>query len=150
MMLRLVVPIAFLWALGLAHAFAEDRPVIGYVKTLDGDVQVVRADARGPLKLGDSIRLGDVVETGDKGTLGITFRDDCRVSLGPKSQLALREFAFDPYQQKYHFLVRLARGTMLYISGRIAKLSPQSTSIETPVATVAVRGTRFLARVKGE
>jgi hypothetical protein len=141
---------ALLWALGSVCAFAEDRPVIGYVKTVDGDAQVVRPDGRGLLKLGDAIRLGDTVETGDGGTLGITFRDDCRVSLGPKSQLALREFAFDPYQQKYHFLVRLARGTMLYISGLIAKLSPQSISIETPVATVAVRGTRFLARVKGE
>ena len=39
---------------------------------------------------------------------------------------------------------------LLYVSGVIAKLSPDSVKVRTPVATVAVRGTRFLADVKGD
>lgn len=39
---------------------------------------------------------------------------------------------------------------MHYISGVIAKLSPDAVKVRTPVATVAVRGTRFLAKVEGD
>jgi hypothetical protein len=41
----------------------------------------------------------------------------------------------------------MVQGTAVYISGIIAKLSPQSVRFETPNATIGIRGTRFLVKV---
>jgi hypothetical protein len=45
-------------------------------------------------------------------------------------------------------VLRLLAGTMQYLSGLTAKLSPGSMEVDTPTATIGVRGTRFLARVE--
>jgi len=42
----------------------------------------------------------------------------------------------------------MARGVMAFVSGSIAKLSPDAVRIETPVAILGVRGTQFLAKVE--
>ena len=59
------------------------------------------------------------------------------------------EFQFAPAEGRLAFIIDFFRGTLLYVSGVIAKLSPDSVKVRTPVATVAVRGTRFLAEVEG-
>jgi len=44
----------------------------------------------------------------------------------------------------------MVKGTFVYLSGVIAKLSPESIKLETPVGTIAIRGTRFAAKIAGE
>jgi hypothetical protein len=55
---------------------------------------------------------------------------------------------FAPARQHYGFVLRLIAGTMEYLSGLTAKLSPDSMQIETPTATIGVRGTRFVVRAE--
>ena len=59
----------------------------------------------------------------------------------------LRAFEFAPAKRRYSFVAWLGEGSLHYISGLIAKLSPGSASIQTPTGTIAVRGTDFLLRV---
>ena len=42
----------------------------------------------------------------------------------------------------------MARGVAAYVSGKIAQLAPDAVRLETPVAIVGVRGTRFVAKVQ--
>ena len=45
-------------------------------------------------------------------------------------------------------LFYLTYGCSKFVSGIISKLKPESVTIETPTATIGVRGTRFLVKVK--
>ena len=131
-----------------ADAMAQDDGV-AMVKVLEGAAFAIQSRGRQELVVGQPIYRTDVVETA-AGSVGLTFKDGTRISIGPNSRIEFKEFEFTPDENRLAFLVRIIKGTMQYISGVIAKLSPESVRIETPVATVVVRGTRFLAKVEGE
>jgi hypothetical protein len=132
----------------LASPAQADDAAIGFVKTLAGHATVIRGGTAKPVELAMPLYTRDRVETAKDGEVGITFRDDTRISLGPDSQLELPSFVFKPADKQYGFVLRLVFGTMQYLSGLTAKLAPDAMSIETPTATIAVRGTRFLVRAE--
>ena len=80
----------------------------------------------------------------------MTFRDNMVLSAGPNTRVTLATFEFVPTESKLSVLLQVARGTLQYISGLVAKLAPDAVTIETPVASIAVRGTRFVVRVEEE
>ena len=139
--------IAILLILLAMPAWADDS-AIGFVKTLTGHVTVTRAGVVRPVELAMPLYVQDRLITATDGQLGITFRDNTRISLGPDSQVDLPNFVFKPAERQYGFVLRLAFGTMQYLSGLTAKLAPDAMSIETPTATIAVRGTHFLVRAE--
>lgn len=122
---------------------------IALVKVVDGQAFALRADERSALGVGTPIFVQDVVET-EAGSVGLTFKDGSRISIGPNSRVQFTEFEFSPAEGRLAFIMDFFRGTLLYVSGVIAKLSPDAVKVQTPVATVAVRGTRFLAEVEGD
>jgi hypothetical protein len=121
---------------------------IARVKTFTGTVSIIRTEKVIPVSRDEKIYKGDTLKTGADGSLGITFRDNTLLSLGPGSIVIMNEFLFDPAQGKLSIVTRIIKGTAAYLSGIIAKLSPQSVRFETPVATVGFRGTRFLVRIE--
>lgn len=131
----------------LSAPVASAQQAIGHVKAAAGFVQVVRDGRANPVEAGAPLYRKDELITGRDGSLGVTFRDGSRIALGPTSHLSLEGFEFEPAEKKLSFLARLAHGTMHLISGVIAKLSPESVAVETPVATIAVRGTNFAIRI---
>jgi len=138
--------VAILVALGLS-ARADEAPV-GFVKTLSGTVTVTRGAMVAAAALAMSVHEHDRLETGGDGECGITFRDNTRISLGPNSRIDLEHFVFKPAAQRYGFILRLAYGTLEYISGLTEKLAPEAMSIETPGFTIGARGTRLLVRAE--
>jgi len=142
-MRRLIV--APLLALFAASA-AADEPSVALVKTVGGAAYAVRAGERVVLAPGAALYARDLIETGE-GSVGLTFTDGTRISLGPNTQLECKEYAFAPGEERLSLLVRLLRGTMMFVSGSLPKLAPDAVRVETPVATVAVRGTAFLAKI---
>jgi hypothetical protein len=93
--------------------------------------------------------IGDTLVTGRDGSLGVILRDDSSLSIGPGSRLVLRRFRFSPSEGKFELVARISRGTMAYLSGLIGRLSPEKVRIETPSATIGIRGTRFALKVGG-
>jgi hypothetical protein len=77
----------------------------------------------------------------------VILKDDTSLSLGPNSVVVVDQFLFAPAEGKLSLVTRMVQGTAVYISGIIAKLSPQSVRLETPNATIGTRGTRFLVKV---
>lgn len=128
-------------------ARAEDAP-IGFVKTLSGTATVTHGAIATAAALAMPVYENDRLETGGDGELGITFRDNTRISLGPNSRIELKHFVFNPAAEEYGFILSLAYGTLEYISGLTVKLAPDAMSIETPGFTVGARGTRFLVRAE--
>jgi hypothetical protein len=131
----------------VASAAAQDDRPMGLVKTVSGEAFILRDGHRLAALPGSALVLGDVLSTGATGALGVILRDDTILSLGPSTETHLEKFAFEPSDHKLAMVLRVTRGLFEYVSGRIAKLAPGSVRIETPVATLGVRGTRFVARI---
>jgi hypothetical protein len=121
---------------------------IGSIKTLEGTVEVMRQGSAVYPVAGTRLFVRDTINTGHDGSVGIILRDDTIFSLGPDSALDMKEFRFDPHKKDFSLVCRMLRGTFIYISGVIAKLSPESIKIETPDGTVAIRGTRLAIQIQ--
>jgi hypothetical protein len=127
-------------------AAASDGSV-GRVKTVKGTASIVRGQASLPAVVNERVLQGDTLRTGPDGSLGVILKDDTSLSLGPNSVVVVDQFLFAPAEGKLSLVTRMVQGTAVYISGIIAKLSPQSVRLETPNATIGTRGTRFLVKV---
>jgi hypothetical protein len=127
---------------------AEGAPTVGIVKIVEGTAEVQRGDQTLPASAGLALLEGDVLRTGADGRLGVVLRDDTRISLGPDTEIRIDRFLFAPAQGQLALVLKMARGVAAYVSGKIAKLSPEAVRLETPVAIVGVRGTEFAAKVE--
>src|SRR3546814_6437667 len=112
-------------------ALAQDNQV-GLVKVVAGEAFALRDDGRSALGVGAPIYVEDVLETG-AGSLGLTFKDGSRISIGPHSRVQFTAFQFAPAEGRLAFVIDFFRGTLLYVSGVIAKLSPDAVQLRTPV-----------------
>ncbi len=129
-------------------AARADDSVIGYVKTVAGTAALARGEQRVEATPGMALYVSDVFETGEDGALGMTFKDNTILTIGPDTRLALETYAFMPTEKKLGFVVALGAGTLQYISGAIARLAPDAVMVKTPAANITVRGTRFLVRAE--
>ena len=126
----------------------QPQAAAGRIKVASGSAFIVRAGALLPAQAGDMVFEADGLKTGADGRLGITLKDDTRVSLGPGSEVRLDRFLFVPAEGRLGLVLNVVRGVMAYVSGRIAKLAPDSIRLETPAAVVGVRGTTIALRVE--
>jgi len=95
---------------------------------------------------GTGIEMLDSVNT-TKGKVGITFEDSTKVEVNENSKLVIDDFVYDPKKGSGKLAMKFAEGTVRYASGAIAHKDPNSVNINTPSATIAVRGTDFTATV---
>ncbi len=127
-----------------------EEDFIGGLRNVQGTAVVKRGQEQIPAENGTRIRLNDLLVTGKDGAMGVVFKDDTRISLGPDSQLTITRFVYQPAQEKYGFVSQMIKGTASYVSGAIGKTSPDAVKFKTPVATIGIRGTAFLAKVTPE
>ena len=141
---------ALLFVLMAEPAFSQQPVDIGRIKVVSGSAFIVRATGLVPAQAGQAVYQADGLRTGAGGRIGITLRDDTRLSLGPNSEVRLDRFAYAPAESQIGLVLKIVRGVVAYVSGRIAKLSPDSIRLETPGAIVGVRGTTLAVRVLPE
>lgn len=124
-----------------AHAF------VGVVKTVDGEAAIQRDGQTLTAITGLEVKRADIVSTGPKGYIGLVFSDDTLITMGPETQITIDDYLFEPREKKLSFIIRLVHGTLSFISGQMAKLSPESVRLIMPAATIGVRGTHVLMKV---
>ena len=96
---------------------------------------------------GTGVEMEDAVKT-SQGKVGITFADNTKVQVNENSKLVIDDFVYDPKNKSAGKLaLNMASGTVRYASGAIANNNPSKVAINTPTATIAVRGTDFTATV---
>jgi hypothetical protein len=129
---------------------AAGPPPVATVKTLSGAAFVDdgASRARVPAAVGAKLRAGDRLVTGGDGAMGVTFTDNSTLSLGPDSEIRVERFAYDPPANDYGFAARIAQGTFLFVTGRIAQSAPQSVAVTTPSGSIDIRGARVLVKVE--
>ena len=139
-----------LLAVGLLSAPLEaQRQPAGYVKIVRGVALIIRSGAQLPAHPVDAVYEQDGLRTGADGRLGVTLKDDTRVSLGPDSEIGLSEFKFSPAEGELGLVMKLLRGVAAFVTGRIGALRPDAVRIETPATIIGVRGTHFVVQAEG-
>ncbi len=121
--------------------------IIGSVKTVKGSATILRNGKSSPAIAGKRLFMRDNLRTGIDGSMGVIFRDDTILSLGPSSEILIDEFVFDPAGGNMSFVTKMTKGTAAFLTGKISELSPKSVKVETPSATIGIRGTKFVVKV---
>ena len=127
---------------------AQERAVAGRIKVLSGAGFIVRDGSPVAAQIGQSVFESDALRTGADGKMGVTLNDDTRLSLGPNSELKLERFTYAPSTSAFGMVLTFVRGAATYVSGRIAKLAPDSIRLETPASVIGVRGTTLAIQVQ--
>jgi len=131
-----------LLCVSLATSAAESHAAL--VKTVSGRVTIARDGNTRDAESGTRLHADDRVVAAPGATAAIVFTDGTMVTLGGGADIHVVDYVFEPKAGKYAFSLYMRKGSAIYESGKIGKLAPESVKLETPKATVAVRGTRFL------
>lgn len=91
-----------------------------------------------PLAVGNPVFQNDRISTGANSVAQLMFTDQTTLSVGPRSQVTLDRYVFDPNQSAGDVAVSFTTGAMRFITGSQA---PQNYQVRTPVASIGVRGT---------
>ena len=128
-----------------------DSEPIGNVVNLSGSVFAVRTDGtRVELKEGDPVYQGDIIESSDDGAVGILLADETTFSMGQNGRIVLDEMIYDPATQEGSVKLSALQGVFTFVSGQVAKTDPDAMTLDTPVATISIRGTQVGLDVKPE
>jgi hypothetical protein len=112
-----------------------------------GDPIVTNKQGSRDIIKGDDLGSGDTILT-QSGIVQIRFADKSFMSLKPKTEFVIDTYNYDQndassQQSKY----KLNYGEIRTVSGLIGKTNQKDYSIETPVATIGIRGTKFRVAV---
>ena len=139
----------FLFALFMTVGLAAaEEPKVGFVKNVSGKAFIERNRIQMPAKLKDALMVNDTLITGRQGSMGVIFQDDSVLSLGPNTRLVISKFKFEPAEKQLSLVARIKKGTLVYLTGLITKLSPGAAQFITPTAVCGARGTRFAIKVE--
>ncbi|HEY9451922.1 MAG TPA: VCBS domain-containing protein [Bradyrhizobium sp.] len=122
--------------------------VIGHVTKLNGNATAIRNGVSIILNQGDTVNKGDVVQSGSDSTLGITFIDGTVFGLASNAKMVLNEMVYDPNGSDNKSLLSLVQGTISFVAGATAKKGDMK--VDTPVATMGIRGTAVLVEIDFE
>ena len=118
---------------------------IGTIDTIKGQVTVIRADGtQGVLQEGAPVYQGDTLISGDGAAIGIIFADKSTLSMAANGRIILDELVYNAETPSASSQVfNVVQGAFMFTSGAIGKADPESVAVNTPVATIGIRGTKF-------
>lgn len=97
-----------------------------------------------PLKRKSEVFSNDQISTGPKGQLQLRFTDGSRLSLRPETLFHIENYQFDGNKPKDGSSVyRLIKGGLRTITGTISSANTDNYRVNTPIATIGVRGTDY-------
>ena len=92
------------------------------------------------------IQSYDNVET-ENGRLKIKFVDETQISLTEHTLVEITEYVFDPDPSKSKMAMNFVAGTARFATGGLGLVPKENIVIETPTATIGIRGTDFTTTV---
>jgi hypothetical protein len=134
-----------LLAVGMLHAASVWADPVGTITDVSGPLVARKAD--GVLKAlsqKSSVDAGDVLQTEAKTYARIKFIDNSEITLKPNTQLKIDDFSYDEAKPANDSSVfSLIKGGLRSITGLLGKRNKEKFKMNTPVATIGIRGTNF-------
>lgn len=120
-------------------AFAQPANArIGTAVAVRNQVTAAQTGQERRLAVGNAVFQEDLVRTGADSVAQLLFADQTTLSVGPRSEIRLDRYVYDPSRSVGDVAVSLTSGALRFISGQ---QDPRSYQVRTPVATIGVRGT---------
>lgn len=117
---------------------AQAAPKVGVASAVRNDVEGIQGGSSRSLATGSSVFERELIRTGAESVAQLLFIDQTTLSVGPRSEVTLDRFVFDPSRNAGDVLLSATRGAFRFISG---SQNPLNYKISTPNATIGVRGT---------
>src|SRR4051812_19187212 len=124
--------------LAAAPALAQTQSNIGVASGAKNQVEGVVGNQTQTIAAGTNVFSSELVRTGPDSSAQLLFLDQTSLSVAPQSQVTLDRFVYDPSRGAGTVALRTTVGAFRFVTGA---QNPNSYQIETPVATISVRGT---------
>jgi hypothetical protein len=144
--LPVAIVLAFLTQLACAQTGGDqagDRAVAGTVSLVEGDVRFLdpKQRLRRPA-LGEAIYEGESIVTGSDGEVHLDMQDGGYIGVRPGTRMRIVEFKAEGGSDD-GFLIGLLEGSFRAVTGWITRSGSRRAEIQTPTATIGIRGTDY-------
>ena len=114
------------------------EPRIGTAASTRPNVEAVAGGNTQTLSAGSEIYANQTVRTGNRGTADLVFVDKTNLSVGPRSEVRLDKFVYDPNGSGGSVVMQATHGTFRFVTGSQAH---EVYRVSTPHGTLGVHGT---------
>lgn len=125
----------------------EAAPEIGTAVVIKRTVTAKLGEDQRKLNAGARVHRTEYLETGPEAQAELRLDDQTKLALGPNAGLKLDDFVIGQSQGVTTIGVNMVKGTFRFLTG---SQDSKSYKIETPSATIGVRGTVFDVYVDGK
>lgn len=132
--------LALISAAFAGNAYAQSAARVDFAS---GSVIAIGQDGRSrALDKGAEVATGDRIETASAGRAQLRFTDGAFVSLQPNTTFEVREYHFTGRTDgSERGVFGLLRGAFRTVTGLIGRVNRNTYQVQTPTATVGIRGT---------
>jgi hypothetical protein len=130
--LMLAGGLVLLFALQSSASIAQTR--IGTANSVKPEAT---GSIAGTLSAGSGVHASENIHTGTSGQADLRFLDNSNLTVGPRSNVRLDKFVYDPNKGTGGVAIEASRGAFRFVTGSQGK---GSVSIKTPSGTLGIRG----------
>jgi len=122
----------------IGQAAAQNPSNIGVASGAKNRVEGIIEGKTQSIAVGTNVFGQEQVSTGPDSLAQLLFLDQTSLSVAPQSQVTLDRFVYDPSRGAGTVALRATVGAFRFVTGA---QNPNNYQLETPVATISVRGT---------
>lgn len=127
--------------LGFSTGIVQAGEVAGKVEFVSGDVILTRDNGQtSTLKIGDAIHSGDTLVSAASSEAHLQMLDEAYLAMRANSKMTIKSYEVRN-RNSDNSVLQLFKGSLRIITGWIGQQYPQNYRVNTPVATIGVRGT---------
>lgn len=146
----------------MEKANTPQQTAVGAVAQQKGRVWSELNSSKRQLAVGSPIYQGDRIITGRHARLILKMSDESIIAIGEDTELVVQDYQYIPPEKLAQTqpgapppppnrgLLELTKGFMKATTGALAKMDGRPFTVNTPVATMGVRGTEFWGRLHYE
>jgi hypothetical protein len=123
-----------------AMAAGEAEPEVGTAVLIKKTVTGMLGTNERQIETGLRVHRNELIRTGPQAQAELKLDDNTKLALGPETELRLDEYAVGSGGGAPSIGLKFLKGTLRFLTGSNAS---ESYKIETPSATIGVRGTIF-------
>jgi len=148
-----LVPALLLAGIGIAAAAdTNEATKAGVSAAVRGDVKLatLKQPVAHQVGSGADIFLGDHVTSGADSGMQILLLDETVFTIGPQADMVIDNFVYDPSSGTGKLAASVTKGAFRFVTGKVAANNPADMEVNTPAATIAIRGTMVAGRTDGK
>ena len=130
-----ISPTLFPRIVGAAKPAGKVDAVVGQVTVAGTDGAIRTLDKDAP------VFAGDIISTGPNSRVRIVFSDEGVIFLRPSTRFVIDSYKHTGNSQQDESKFSLVKGGFRSVTGAIGQANKDKVKVETPVATIGIRGT---------